>query len=267
MKFLYDIKLLQQEINAHPDWNIRPEMKPVRMLPGVTVVKIGGQSIMDRGAAAVLPLLEELVENVKDHPMVVITGGGTRSRHAYGIGIGLKMPVGVIAKLGTAVSKQNAHMVQMLLAEHGGIYVDSDDYSKLPLYLKSGCIPITPGMPAFEFWTEPPETGQVPECRTDAGTLLFAETFGADRVIYFKDEDGLYTKNPKKDPNGTFIPKISVDELIEMDLDDLVVERVVLSFLKETTYIDKVQIINCLKRGNMTRALNGEPVGTIISKS
>ena len=50
-------------------------------------------------------------------------------------------------------------------------------------------------------------------------------------MIYVKDEDGLYTADPKKDRNATHIPRISVQELLERDLNDLVVERAVLEMM------------------------------------
>ena len=34
--------------------------------------------------------------------MVVLTGGGTRSRHIYSIGLELGMPTGIIAKFGSS---------------------------------------------------------------------------------------------------------------------------------------------------------------------
>ena len=43
-----------------------------------------------------------------------------------------------------------------------------------------------------------------------------------------KDEDGLYTDNPKVNPEARLIPEVGAQELIEMNLDDLIIERVVL---------------------------------------
>ena len=60
------------------------------------------------------------------------------------------------------------------------------------------------------------------------------------------------------------IPKISVEELLAMDLEDLIVERVVLENMLNAKHVRSFQIINGLKRGHLTRALNGEHVGTII---
>src|SRR5690606_26318774 len=45
----------------------------IRILPEVNVIKIGGQSIMDRGRSAVLPLLDEIVEASKDYQILIGT--------------------------------------------------------------------------------------------------------------------------------------------------------------------------------------------------
>src|SRR5882757_9236413 len=91
------------------------------ILPWVNVVKIGGQSIMDRGRSAVGPLVDEIVDilKAKEHKMILGTGAGTRARHVYSLAIDLGLPVGVLTVLGTAVAWQNAQMLQYLLARHG----------------------------------------------------------------------------------------------------------------------------------------------------
>lgn len=239
----------------------------IRMLPEVNVLKIGGQSIIDRGKKAVYPILEEIVKNKKKHKIIIGTGGGTRSRHAYSIAMDLGLPTGVIAKLGGSISRQNARMIQMLLAKDGGLYIPNEHIEELPLYLASGCIPILIGMPPYEYWEKPTRKGRIPGCRTDAGVYLLAEVFGARSMIFIKDEDGLYTADPKKNSRAKFIPKISVEELIELDFSDIIIERAVLKFMLHARHAKKIQIINGLKKGNITRALNGEQVGTIIYSS
>ena len=84
-------------------------------------------------------------------------------------------------------------------------------------------------------------------------------------MIFVKDEKGLYTADPKKERNAKFIPKITVAELEQLDLQDVVVERSVLELMKNATNRRSIQIINGLEHGNLTRALNGEHVGTIIT--
>ena len=94
-----------------------------------------------------------------------------------------------------------------------------------------------------------------------------AEVFGARKMIYVKDEDGLYAADPKKHPSAEFIPRISVQELLQRDFDDLIVERAVLQLMLNARNVREIQFVNGLKTGQLTAALNGEPVGTIIYNS
>jgi len=100
--------------------------------PGLNVIKLGGQSIIDRGSPVVLPLLGELSAARQQHQLLIMTGGSTRSRHAYAIALDLGMPTGVLAKLGASIREQNALMVSFLLAPHGGVKIGHDDVVKLP---------------------------------------------------------------------------------------------------------------------------------------
>ncbi len=236
----------------------------IRILPDVNVLKIGGQSIMDRGRAAVYPLLDEIVKNKDKHKMIIGVGGGTRSRHAYSIAMDLDMPTGVIAKLGASISRQNARMLHMLLSRYGGVFIPKENFDIITLYINTGCIPIVCGMPPYEYWERPSPDGRIPECRTDVGVFLIAEFLGARSMIFIKDEDGLYTTDPKKDPSAKLIPEISVSELEGLNLKDLIIERKVLELMKRAKHVRKVQIINGLKKGTLTAALKGEKVGTII---
>jgi len=234
------------------------------MIPDAKVIKIGGQSIMDRGRAALFPILDELAAAKDKHKLLVCCGGGTRARHIYAVASDLELPTGVLAALGGYVPRQNARMLQMLLAKHGGIFVLHDDFEKLPLYFRLGCIPIMTGMPPFGYWEQPTENGRIPRHRTDAGVFLTAEALGAKRAIFVKDEDGLYDDDPKKNPSARFIPRVGARELLKRDLPDLVLERVVIEYLPRATFCHELQIINGLEPGLVSRALDGEDVGTII---
>ena len=134
-----------------------------RLFPDVNVVKIGGQSICDRGKKALPGVIEEIIANKDEHKMLLMTGGGTRSRHIYAIGLELGMPTGIIAAFGSSVSRQNALLVATLLAQHGGIEIDQDAIIKLPNYFAQGCVPVTSGMPPYDFFAIPPEKGRIPD--------------------------------------------------------------------------------------------------------
>jgi molybdenum storage protein len=239
---------------------------PQPMMPDVKVLKMGGQSIMDRGRAAVFPILEEIIAAKDKYKLLLCTGGGTRARHVYSIASDLELPTGLLAALGGYVPRQNARMLQMLLAQHGGIFMMHDDFEKLPLYFRLGCIPILTGMPPFGYWEKPTENGRIPQHRTDAGVFLSAEVLGSKRAIFIKDEAGLFEDDPKKNPSAKHIPRISASELMKLDLPDMIVERVVVEYLNRARFCTELQIVNGLEKGMVTRALAGEDVGTIIHK-
>jgi molybdenum storage protein len=239
---------------------------PVALMPDVKVLKVGGQSVMDRGRVALFPILDEIVALKDTYKMLLCCGGGTRARHIYSMASNLELPTGILAALGGYVPRQNARMLQMLLAKHGGLFIMHDDFEKLPLYFRLGCIPIMTGMPPFAYWEKPTEGGRIPQHRTDAGVFLTAEVLGVKRALFIKDEDGLFTDDPKKNPSATHIPRIGANELRARNLDDMVLERIVIEYLSRARFCHELQIVNGLKPGMVTRALEGEDVGTIIYK-
>ncbi|HEY6968608.1 MAG TPA: uridine kinase [Candidatus Angelobacter sp.] len=249
---------VMQATEATPDFSI---------LPWVNVVKIGGQSIMDRGRGAVYPLVEEIVANLGKHKMILGTGAGTRARHIYSLAIDLGLPTGVLTVLGTAVAWQNAQMLHYLLAQYGIPFIEPEGFNTMPHYLMERSAVICQGMPPYKLWEQNPDKGRIPPQRTDTGCFLIAEVFAARKMIFVKDEDGLHTADPKKDPKAKYIPRISVEELLKRDLDDLIVERAVLEFLARARHMKEIQFVNGLKPGQLTAALNGEPVGTIIYRN
>ena len=176
----------------------------------------------------------------------------------------LGLPTGVLSVLGTFVSMQNARMIHFLLAKHGIPFIEPVQFPQLPLYLAERGAVIFFGMPPYIFWHENPGVGRIPPHRTDTGSYLISEVFGTKSMIFIKDEEGLYTADPKKDPDAKFIKKISVAELQDLDLQDVVVERPVLEMMQRAENRRSIRVINGLVKGNLTRALNGEDVGTLI---
>lgn len=244
-----------------------------RMHPDINVIKIGGQSIMDRGAKALLPILESLIEAKDKHKILLMTGGGTRARHVYNIGVDLGMPTGVLSKLGDKVSWQNAEMLSVLLAKHGGVKIGhGDNLEQLTMFCRRGYMPITYGIPPYGFFEHPAEHGSIPPHRTDCGAFLLAENIGARSLIFLKDEKGLYDQDPKKvsGPERNklkYFSRISARELIELDLDDLIIERPILTLLQRAKCLKELQIIDALSHPeHISAALEGEHVGTIIYK-
>src|SRR5215468_9129113 len=123
-----------------------------RILPDAAVIKIGGQSVIDRGRAGLYPLVDEIVAARKDNKLLIGTGAGTRARHLYSIAAGLNLPAGVLAQLGASVANQNAVILGQLLAKYGISSVDGAGLSQVPLYLAEVNAVIFSGMPPYGLW-------------------------------------------------------------------------------------------------------------------
>jgi len=237
------------------------------MVPDCSLISIGGQSIMDRGADALLPLVEMFVELNKDYRFILGVGGGARARHTYAIGVDLGLPAGGLARVVGGVEEQNRNILQFLLAPHGGITLIKEHFQDLQLFLTGGMIPICIGQPPYHFWEPPPRKGRLPDNGPDVGLFLMAEIIGVNNMIFVKDVDGVYTDNPNTNPKAKFIDKISAKELLDMNCPDLPVERELLHTLENARLVTSCRVINGLDPDNLKRAMAGEDVGTYIYAS
>lgn len=237
-----------------------------QIMPDVVLVGIGGQSIFDRGKEALLPLVEELSQVRSDHRMVLGVGGGTRVRHTLAIAVDLGLPTGGIAQLVGAMEECNAVFLNALLAKHGSIVMQREHFWELPLYLSTGMLPIVISIPPYHFWEPPPEQGPLPMHGSDFGLFIHAEVLGMQHIIYVKDEDGLYDKDPKKHDDAKLIERTTLDELLADMPSELIIDRQLFSAWKNARHVRRVQIVNGLKRGMLQKALAGEDVGTVITK-
>jgi molybdenum storage protein len=239
---------------------------PVRAIqPNLNVIQIGGLSIMDRGHTAVLPVLEEIVANQEKYTQVIGVGPGVRARHILSVGLDLGLPTGALATLAAKSSAQNAYMVSCLLANHGFVYLEAPFIVQLlPAMLAAARGAVFNGIPPYDLWEHPPALGKIPPHGSDAGSYLVGEVFGARSIILLKDVDGVYTADPKDHPDARFIPEIRAADLMRMQLSTLPVEPVVLDLLTRAKLARSIRIVNGLVPGNLSRALAGEPVGTLI---
>ncbi|MGD0528036.1 MAG: uridine kinase [Polyangiaceae bacterium] len=236
------------------------------IMPNVVLVGIGGQSIFDRGREALLPLVEEISAVRPKYKMMMGVGGGTRVRHTVSIALDLGVPTGGVAQLVGAMEEANAVFLNALLAKHRSIVMQREHFWELPLYIENGMLPIVISIPPYHFWEPPPEDGPLPAHGSDFGLFILAEVLGMSRVIFVKDEDGLYDKDPKKHADAKLIKHITLAKLSENMPEELILDRALFKVWKAARHIKRVQIVNGLKRGELTRALAGEDAGTIIEK-
>ncbi|HEV7452699.1 MAG TPA: molybdenum storage protein subunit alpha [Pseudonocardiaceae bacterium] len=247
---------------------VRPLDRPViRLLPWLNVVVIGGRSIMDKGRDAVLPVVEELRAALLEHRLLILTGPGIRGRHVLGVGLDLGLPTGVLAALASADAEQNGHLIAALLAEQGVSYLPHAAIAhQLAVHLSASRAVVSNGYPPYELYEFPPEVGKIPPHRTDTGAFLLADAYGAARIIYVKDVDGVFTTDPTITDGSRpeFIPRVGAAQLLAMNLDTLPVDTLAVELMAHAKHLTEIHIVNGLTPGNITKALQGEHVGTLI---
>ena len=238
----------------------------VQIMPDVLLISIGGQSIFDRGKQALMPLVEELAAARGTQNSVIGVGGGTRVRHTVSIAYDLGLPLGGIAQLVGAMEEANAVFLNALLAKHGSMVMPREHFWELPLYLETKMMPITISIPPYHFWEPPAGDSPLPAHGSDFGLFQYAEVLGMKRVIFVKDEDGLYDKDPKRHTDAQLIPRTTLRELSANMPEELILDRMLFDAWRSARHVERIQIINGLKPGMLTRAIAGEPVGTVIVK-
>lgn len=238
--------------------------KPIRLLPWMQVVKIGGRSIMDRGAAAILPIVAELRALLPEHRLLILTGAGVRARHVLSVGLDLGLPVGSLAPLAASEAGQNGHILAALLASEGVSYVEHPTLaSQLAIHLAAARAVVGSAFPPYHHHEFP--TSRIPPHRADAGAFLLADALGAAGLTLVEDVDGVYTADPNG-PDGAsaqFLPEAHASTLAATE-GPLPFDRVLLELMANARHLTHVQVVNGLVPGRLTAALRGEHVGTIV---
>ena len=238
--------------------------KPIRILPWLQVVKIGGRSIMDRGAEAILPLVDEIRRLLPEHRLLILTGAGVRARHLYSVGLDLGLPVGSLAPLAASEAGQNGHILASLLAPEGVSYVEHPTIaSQLAIHLSAARAVVGSAFPPYHHHEFP--GSRIPTHRADTGAFLLADALGAAGLTIVEDVDGVYTADPKG-PDGEkakLLSETTGPELAKLG-GSLPIDRALLDVMATARHLERVQVVNGLVPGRITAALRGEHVGTII---
>jgi molybdenum storage protein len=238
--------------------------RPIRLLPWVHVVKVGGRSIMDRGHEAILPFVDELRTLLPEHRLLILTGAGVRARHLYSVGLDLGLPVGSLAPLAANEAGQNGHMLAYLLAPEGVSYIEHPTIaSQLAIHLTAARAVVGSAFPPYHHHEFP--ISRIPFHRADAGAFLLADALGAAGLTIVEDVDGVYTSDPHgaEGKQAQLLRETSVAELAKLQ-GTLPFDRALLDVMANARHIERVQLVNGLVPGRLTAALRGQHVGSII---
>lgn len=102
-----------------------------------------------------------------------------------------------------------------------------------------------------------------PYFTTDTGSALRAIEIEAEVMFKGTRVDGVYTADPEKDPTATRFDEISYDEVLARGLK--VMDLTATALCKENDM--PIYVFNMDVAGNLKKALQGEPVGTLVTAS
>lgn len=99
-----------------------------------------------------------------------------------------------------------------------------------------------------------------PYFTTDTAAALRANEIEADVLLKGTKVDGVYSADPKVNPDASFFSEISFNDVLSKDL--RVMDATAISLSRENKL--PVIVFNILKPGNIQRIVRGEKIGTLI---
>ncbi len=228
------------------------------------LLKLSGEALMGEQQYGIDPTrlnnyAEEIAEASKLAQIAIVIGGGNIFRGLQGASKGMDRIQGdYMGMLATVI---NSMALQSALRSKGvkcellsGVFIDriadSMSSAKAISLLEAGNVVIIGGGTGNPFFT------------TDTASALRAIEIHADIILKGTRVDGIYTADPEKDPTARRYDEITYDEAYRQNLK--VMDLTSFTLCKENDMMMMVFDMN--KRGNLIKVLNGEPIGTIVSK-
>ena len=189
----------------------------------------------------------------------IVIGGGNIFRGLQGASKGMDRIQGdYMGMLATVI---NSMAIQSTLQAKGvkaallsGLYIDriadSMSSAKAIKLLEDGYVVVIGGGTGNPFFT------------TDTGSALRAVEVKADIILKGTRVDGIYTADPEKDPTAKKYESITYDEAYQKNLK--VMDLTAFTMCKENNM--PMLVFDMNTKGNLTKVLNGEKIGTIVTK-
>ena len=102
-----------------------------------------------------------------------------------------------------------------------------------------------------------------PYFTTDTAAALRAVEIGADAILKATQVDGVYSADPKKDPTAKRFETLEYLEVLQRGLE--VMDNTALTLCMDNGL--PIIVFELMQRGNIKRAIWGEPIGTTVRRS
>ncbi|MGH2523865.1 MAG: UMP kinase [Anaerolineales bacterium] len=230
------------------------------------LLKLGGEALAGEGGHGINPeqaeYLAAKVKQVKDLSVEValVIGGGNLWRGSDGIEHGMERAtadyIGMIGTVMNALALQDALerigiVTRTLTAIEMRAVAEPYIRRRAIRHLEKGRVVIFAGGTGNPYFT------------TDTAAALRAVEIGADVVVKATKVDGVYDDDPKKNPAARKFDTITYIEALNRQLK--VLDSTAISLCMDNSL--PILVLNLWHADHLTRAILGEPVGTIIGGS
>ncbi len=229
------------------------------------LLKLSGEALMGNQQYGIDPqrlddYAEEIANAVREGAQIaIVIGGGNIFRGLQGASKGIDRVQG--DSMGMLATVINSIAIQSTLQAKGiktvllsGLYIDkiAETMSgpKAIEYLENGYVVVIGGGTGNPYFT------------TDTGSALRAIEIKADIILKGTRVDGIYTADPEKDPSANKYESITYDEAYNKNLK--VMDLTAFTMCKENNM--PMLVFDMNTKGNLTKVLSGENIGTLVTK-
>lgn len=225
------------------------------------LLKLSGEALAGKNKTGLSPeVLDDITEQVKDLKdlgveVAIVVGGGNFWRGKYGHNMEKTTSdyMGMLATTINALALQDALEAKGMftrvqtaieMREIAEPYIKR----KATKHLEKGRVVIFAAGTGNPFFT------------TDTCAALRAAEIDADVILVAKTIDGVYSADPKIDPNAVKYDEITYLDILNKDLK--VMDSTAISLCKDNNIPLIVFAMN--EKGNMVKAVKGEKIGTFV---
>lgn len=220
------------------------------------VIRVGGSVAATPVNPQLISRYVEMLGSLKaeGHQLAVVVGGGALAREFIRIARELGLKEEDQDDLAISVSRLFAQLFVKKLGDLSCGKV-STSLEEAVQCLAQGKIAVLGGLK--------------PGMTTDTVAALLAQHVGADLLVKATDQEGIYTKDPRRHPDAVKLDKLKFEELPQVLSEKKhhagihqIIDPEAAKLLK--TQRIKVLVLNGFKPENILLAVKGAPVGTII---
>jgi len=220
------------------------------------VFRIGGSVVASPINTDLMNKYTDLLKVIKSqgHQLIVIVGGGTLAREFIGIAKKMDLEMKSQDEIAISVSRLFA---QLFVAKFG------------PLGCGKVAVTLEEATQCFEEDKIVVMGGLKPGITTDTVGALVAEHVNADLLVKGTDQDGIYNKDPRKNPDAKKLDRLSFNELQNVFSEKehkagihQIIDPEAIKVLKRNRI--KIIVVNGFKPENILTAVKGEKIGTTV---